>query len=149
MKLQLVPSQVAWEALAGTWQTVQEAPQPVTSPLVRHKPLQAWVPVGQAPEQVALLAMQAPLHRVSPVGQEPPQDVPSQVAVPFGGTGQGEQALPQLLVSLLETHWPPHICCAAEQTGAASTATDPPLPIGASAPVPPAPPLPIGASAPA
>lgn len=38
-----------------------------------------------------------------------PHDVPSQVAVPFVGTGQATHELPQLATLLLDTHSPPQL----------------------------------------
>jgi hypothetical protein len=37
-----------------------------------------------------------------------PHIVPSHVALPFAGTGQGEHDVPQLLVDVFDTHMPPH-----------------------------------------
>jgi hypothetical protein len=71
--------------------------------------------------------MQAPAHSFWPVGQLPPQAVPSQVAVPPAGTGQGTQAEPQLATSLLATHCPVQLCVPGPQT------SGPPSTIGLSA----------------
>jgi len=133
-----VPSQVACDAPAGTEHTVHEGPQPVMSLLARQKLLQACVPVGQVPEQAAVLSMQVPLHRVFPIGHEPPQEVPSHVAVPFWGTGHAEQATPQLLMSSFRTHFPPHKCCPDSQPGVMGTSRG----ASTSPPTSPVPPLP-------
>jgi hypothetical protein len=78
----LLPSQVDRDAPDGTGHTVHDGPQPVTSLLERHNPLQGCVPSGQIPEQAVPLATQMPLHKVFPSGHAPPHEVPSQVAVP-------------------------------------------------------------------
>jgi hypothetical protein len=135
-----VPSHVACDAPGGTGHTVHDGPQPVTSPIDRHSPLQACVPVGHSPEQGVPCATHAPLHKVFPAGHEPPHEVPSQVAVPPCGTGQGVHALPQLLVSSFRTQIPPHRCCPDGQAGVMGTS-------GGASTRPPAPPLPArGAS---
>jgi hypothetical protein len=51
-----------------------------------------------------------------------PQDVPSHVALPFDGTGQAvHDVVPQLLVEVLLTHEPEHLCWPDEQAHTPAT----------------------------
>jgi hypothetical protein len=142
-------SHLAWDAPVGTGHTVHVGPQPVTSPLDRHSPLQGWVPSGHSPEQAVPLSMQTPLHKVLVSGHLPPHEVPSQVAVPPCGIGHAVHALPQLLGSLLETHFPPHECSPVRHSGSVGTSTAAStialvsvLPLLVLPPLPPVPALP-------
>ena len=99
-KAHLVPSQVA-VALAGGWHGMQEVPQFAVSLSETQFPAQSWVPAGQRPSQALVSSMQAPLQSFILAGQTAPHLVPSQVAEPPVGTGQGEQPVPQVIGSLL------------------------------------------------
>jgi len=80
-----VPSQVAWEAPAGTAQGVQDVPHAFGSVRAGHSPPQACSAAGHLPLQAAAASMHAPRHSCMFAGQAPPQETPSQVAVPFTG----------------------------------------------------------------
>jgi hypothetical protein len=109
-------------------------------------PEQSCVPAPQTPAHGAPASMQAPAHSFIPDAQVPPHIVPSQVAVPPVGTGQGTQAVPQLVTSLFCTQTPTQLCMPAPQTPPASL---PPAPASAGPPSPPRPmppPAPVGRS---
>jgi hypothetical protein len=105
-KSQEVPLQVA-VALAGAGQGEQELPQALTSLLGRQLSLQACWPAGQTPSQAWLRAMHRPRHNFVPPGQRPPHIPFSQVASPPMGTAQGEQDVPQVLLSVSLTQASP------------------------------------------
>lgn len=73
--MQDVPSQYGKAFGGAAVQTAHDGPHAVGSLLATHVPLHAWYPY--------------------PASQRTPQDVPSQVAEPYGGTGHGVQELPQ------------------------------------------------------
>jgi hypothetical protein len=96
LKTQALFSHLTW-ALAGARHGAQLAPQKLTSSTGTHMPLQSRCPEGQTPLQAWLVGMQAPAHSFVPWGHSAPHRVPSQVAFPPMGTGQGVHELPQLL----------------------------------------------------
>jgi hypothetical protein len=103
-----VPSQVA-VPLSGTGHSVQDAtPQELVAVLETQLPAQSCVPRGQTPSHGVLSGTQDGPHSFCPSGQMAPQLVPSQVAIPPSGTGQGVQDVPQLLSAVLETQSSPH-----------------------------------------
>jgi len=59
-------------------------PQAFTLSLVGQVPAHAWVPLGHCPSHEAVPSTQRPLQSFLPDGHEPPQWMPSQVAVPSG-----------------------------------------------------------------
>jgi hypothetical protein len=107
VKSQVVPSQVALPFACGS-QGLHEAPQLAVSLLGTQLPLQLWVPSGQVPSHAFPFAWQMPLHKVVSAGHSEPHLVPSQVALPPDGIGQGEQPMPQLIGSLLAAQDEPH-----------------------------------------
>jgi hypothetical protein len=96
----LAPSHDAW-LFAGGWQGEQDVPQFAVSLSETQLPPQSCVPVGQAPSQALPSSMQAPLHSFIFAGQTAPHIVPSQVADPPVGMGQGEHPVPHVSGSLL------------------------------------------------
>jgi hypothetical protein len=64
---------------------------------------------------------QAPAHALYPVLQVTPQDVPSHVAAPFAGTGQGTHDVPHEASDALPTHCAPHACAPAAHVQALAT----------------------------
>ena len=115
VKPHVVPSQVAVPCV-GIGQGEQDVPQLLGLAFGWHVPEQSCVPVPQTPEHEAAWAMHWPAHNLKPVGHDPPQLVPSHVAVPPMGTGQATQAMPQLATSVLLTHWPVQMCMPGPQT---------------------------------
>jgi hypothetical protein len=97
---QSLPLQRA-SALAGGRHCLQAGPQKFVS-LGTQLPLQSCLPSGQTPMQGWPMGMHAPAQRVVPEGQRVPQTVPSQVASPPSGAGQGVHELPQLAGSRSE-----------------------------------------------
>jgi hypothetical protein len=122
-----VPSQVAVPC-AGIGHAVQDVPHVFGLAFGWHVPEQSWLAAAQTPEHEAPVAMQTPAHSFMPVGQVPPHIVPSQVAIPPVGTGQGTQAVPQLPTSSFLTQTPTQLCVPAPQT----------LPVSPPASLPPA-----------
>jgi len=118
-------------------------------------PEQSWLPLAHIPEHDALAEMQVPAHSFIPAGQVPPQLVPSQVALPPVGTGQGTQAIPQLATSLLFRQTPTQLCVPDPHTtppvslellsGACPRST--PVSSGRSFPASAAPPVPLASLA--
>jgi hypothetical protein len=87
-------------------------PQELTSPSETQLPSQSWRPAGQTPLQAWFIGMQLPAHSFVIGGQVVPHLVPSQVAWPPIGTGQGLQDAPQLsllasLTQLSTQRWKP------------------------------------------
>lgn len=74
------------EPFAGATHVVHEGPQ-ASTPLARQTPPHSWKP--------ALHAM--------------PHELPLQVALPLGGTGQGLHRLPHEFTLLLAAHRPPQL----------------------------------------
>jgi len=112
---QAVPSQVG-VPFAGIGHAVHNVPQVLGLAFGWQIPEQSWLPGLQVPEHAAAASMQSPAHSFWPLGQVPLQLVPSQVAVPPVGTGQGTQAMPQVATSPLSTHLPVQRCIPDEQT---------------------------------
>lgn len=110
---QAVPSQVG-VPFAGIGHAVHDVPQVLGLAFGWQMPEQSWLPGLQVPEHDAPLSMHSPAHSFLPLGQVPPQLVPSQVAVPPVGTGQGTHADPQVATSPLFTHVPVQRCIADE-----------------------------------
>jgi hypothetical protein len=83
---------------------VQASPQELTSLSGTQFPSQSWRPAGQTPLQAWFIGMQVPAHSFVAGGHIAPHLVPSQVAWPPAGTGQGLQDAPQLslLMSLTQ-----------------------------------------------
>jgi hypothetical protein len=96
----LEPSQVAWP-LAGAWQGMQDVPQFAVSLFDTQLPAQLCVSVGQVPSQALPSSMHVPLQSFILAGQVAPHLVPSQVALPPAGIGQGVQPIPQVSGSVL------------------------------------------------
>jgi hypothetical protein len=103
VKSQLVPSHVACPFIGGL-QGMHEVPQLAGSLFDTQLPLQSCVPTGHTPSQAIASGMHAPLQILVFAGQVAPQLVPSQVAEPPVGTGQGVQPTPQLAVSVFLAH---------------------------------------------
>jgi hypothetical protein len=114
VKPHAVPSQVG-VPFAGIGHAVHDVPQVLGLAFGWQIPPQSWLPALQVPEQDAPVSMHSPAHSFLPLGQVPPQLVPSQVAVPPVGTGQGTHAVPQVATSLLSTHLPVQRCIVGEQ----------------------------------
>jgi hypothetical protein len=109
VKPQLVPSQVAALALAGSAHGVQLAPHELGLALLAQSPLQSWVPAcAHTPLHESPDGMQAPAHSFDPGGQLPPHAMPSQVALPPVGATQGVQLVPHEPTSVLEAQRSPH-----------------------------------------
>ena len=103
LKSQEVPSQVA-VAFAGGAQGVQRLPQLATSVLETQFPLQSCLPLAHMALQGWAVAMQTPAQSLVSEGHCVPHLIPSQVALPPVGAGQGEaQAVPQFMRDLLST----------------------------------------------
>jgi hypothetical protein len=94
--------------LAGGWHGMHEVPQFAVSLLETQLPLQLWVPAGQLPSQALPCSMQDPLQILVLGGQLVPHFVPSQVALPPAGMGQGVQPVPQVRGSVLRAQVLPH-----------------------------------------
>jgi hypothetical protein len=56
--------------------------------------------------QDCAFGMHVPAHSLEPLGHTPPQDVPSQVAVPPAGTGHAAHDAPQLDTLVFERQAP-------------------------------------------
>lgn len=80
-----VPSQVACVAPGGTAQGEQDVPHAFGSVSAGHSPPQACSVAGHLPLHAAAASMHAPRHSCMFEGHDPPQDTPSQVALPFTG----------------------------------------------------------------
>ena len=102
-----VPSQVAVPFI-GVEHAVHDVPHEFALLFGWQVPEQSWLPLGQTPEQDALLAMHAPAHSFMPVGHVPPQVVPSHVALPPVGVEHAVQLEPQEVTAVLLTHDDPH-----------------------------------------
>ena len=141
MKLQLVPSHVAWTALAGTGHGVQLVPHALTSLVLGQDWPHACVPMGHTPEHDAALSMHEPLHSFFPVGQVPPHIPAMHVAVPpFAGSVHGEHDVPQVCGLVSITHPTGHRCWPSGQVGTGGTpVSNGASSTGPSAPVPAAP----------
>jgi hypothetical protein len=61
-------------------------------------PLQLRCPGRHSSLQARLLGMQAPSQGIVPCGHSDPHLIPSQVALPPAGTGQGLHETPQLVI---------------------------------------------------
>ena len=97
---------VAAEAFAGTGQGVHDEPHELTLVLSKQFPLHSCVPLGQLPLHAMLVGMHAPKQSFWSLGHEPPQDVPSQVAVPPVGGVHGVQDMLQLVALVPLTQAP-------------------------------------------
>ena len=108
VKPHAVPLQVA-VAFAGVAQAVHDVvPQLPTLVFGWQVPEQSCEPVAHTPAHDSLLAMQAPAQSFCPDGQVPPQEVPSQVAVPPPvGTGQAVHEVPHPETLVLATQAAP------------------------------------------
>ena len=98
--------QVAIVALAGTGHGVHDVPHEFTLVLSKQLPLHSCVPLGQLPLHAMLVGIHAPKHSFWPFGHEPPQAVPSQVAVPPVGAVHGVQDILQLPALVELKHCP-------------------------------------------
>jgi len=110
--LQLNPQALALQvavALAGGAHGAHDVPQLLVLLSAWQVPAQSWLPLRQAPWQLWAVAIQAPAHSFMVLGQVPPQILPSHVAVPPVGTGQGEQEEPQVATSALLAHVVPQV----------------------------------------
>jgi hypothetical protein len=143
VKPHAVPSQVAVPCI-GIVHAVHDVPQVLGLAFGWQMPEQSCVPEPQTPAHEAVASMHAPAHSFIPDGQVPPHMVPSQVAVPPIGTGQGTQAVPQLATSLFFTQTPTQLCVPVAQTPPASLPPAPASVVPASPPRPRPPPAPIG-----
>jgi hypothetical protein len=76
---------------------MQLGPQKLTSFWDTQVPLQLRWPLGHRPSQAWVRGVQAPAQSWVPEGHSAPHLVPSQVALPPVGTGQGAQEPPQLV----------------------------------------------------
>jgi hypothetical protein len=100
-KRQLAPSQVA-TALLGGLQGVQALPHELRSVLDTQLPPQLCVPaVVHVPVQGEVAGVHFPAHSWVPAGHSPPHLLPSHVALPPSGAGQGVHEAPQLAGSSL------------------------------------------------
>ena len=75
---------------------MQDVPHELTLVSSKQLPLQSCVPLGQLPLHAMPVAMHAPRQSFCPLGHEPPQDVPSHVALPPLGAVQGVHDMLQL-----------------------------------------------------
>jgi hypothetical protein len=107
LNAQLAPSHVA-APLSGAGQGAHRVPHDITLASVRHCPPQSCVPDGHCPMQTWSAGMHAFAQSRWPVGHAAPHVVPSHVAVPPVGAGQGSQDAPQCSMAAPSTHTPPH-----------------------------------------
>ena len=98
------PLHVAIVALAGTGHGTHDVPHEFTLVSLKQFPLHSCVPLGQLPLQALFSPMHVPKQSFCPLGHWPPQDVPSQVALPPNGGEQGVQDMLQLSTLVLLTH---------------------------------------------
>jgi hypothetical protein len=101
--------------IAGVGQGRQDLPHELTAISDTQLLAQLCVPAGQTPAQASASPMHVPTHSFFPAGQAAPQAVPSQVALPPMGAGQGVQETPQLAGDLLSAQTPLQVCVPAGQ----------------------------------
>jgi hypothetical protein len=138
----LSPSQLV-TPLADVGQGVHEVPQAATLMASTHSPLHGFLPAGQLPSHTASRSTHRSRQTFLPSGHITPHLMPSQVAAPPIGLGQGSQADPQLADEVLSTQpTVGHVCFPGGQTGSGGIATgasaEPPDPPGPPTPAPPA-----------
>src|SRR3954465_4443157 len=91
----------------GARQALQAVPQKFALLSSAQMPLQLWLPLGQVPVQAWVSGIQALRQSFLPLEQAAPHWVPSQVARPSIGAGQGSsQDMPQVIDDLLSTQVP-------------------------------------------
>jgi len=119
------PAAHAGTPCGSAGQRAHEGPHACGSASAAHASPHMWKPAWQAVATHALSrhvtcaapgeghTAHAPPHARNPGEHCTPQAVPSQLAVPFGSTGQASQRLPQFCGDRLDTQAPAQKCCSA------------------------------------